>query len=136
MNKFFLSVVLFVGFASVTTVSAKILDNTTELEGNPIILVKKGIPSSPINPKSLIPRFVPSPVDAWLADGYLYFNNDEEIYDVEVSIFNEDGENISSSIIDVFADSPNMIDISFLSSGYYTLNVTINGVEYYAYFDM
>ncbi len=117
------------------TTSAETLDAAAD-SGNPIILIKKGVPNNPFNPKSLIPQFVPCQVNAWLVDGFLRFESNRDIYDVEVSIYDEEGVNVSCSVVDVLTDDSNSYDINFLSSGYYTLNVTINGVEYYAYFDM
>ena len=133
MKKFFLSVAIaFISFASITTINASTLNNTND--SNPIVLIKKGKPGN-VNTKGLIPRITYSTVEAWFVDGFLCFDNGEDVNDVEVSIYDEEGENVSSSIIDILVDEYNMLDISFLPSGYYTLNVTINGVDYYGFFE-
>lgn len=77
-----------------------------------------------------------SSVEARIRNGVLIFNNEFDLYDVEVRIEDEYDDIVMSSFIDILADEDNAIDISSLPVGYYTLYVTINGAEYYATFEM
>ena len=77
-----------------------------------------------------------SSIEAIIHNGVLILNNYSDIYDAEICICDEHGDIVVSSIIDIIADDDNTIDISSISSGYYTLYVTIDGVEYYSTFEM
>lgn len=92
------------------------------------------IPDRPRKAKSR--KNVYSSVEARLFNGIIYFTNEEDLSDVDITIIDVRGDIVFSTIFDIYSGSFETVDISSLESGDYTLYVTINGVDYFAYFDL
>ena len=75
-------------------------------------------------------------VDAWLQYGSLHFLNDEDIEDMEVSIIDEEGNEMYFDYIDILAGEEAEMNDNMLNSGSYTLEVTINGTVYSGCFNL
>lgn len=86
--------------------------------------------------KRTAPRIVRSSVDVWLQYGSLYFLNDEDIECMEVSINDEEGNEVYSECIDIVAEEEAEINVDMLGIGSYTLEVTINGTVYSGSFNL
>ena len=144
MKRVFLPMALMIMgvFSPTVTSNAETLymDNVSAIEEyTELVLMRSSqddikVPGGPRRAKSR--KTIYSSVEVRLLNGVLIFNNYSDIYDAEICICDEHGDIVVSSIIDIIASDDNTIDISPLSSGYYTLYVTIDGVEYYATFEM
>lgn len=86
--------------------------------------------------KRSMPRIVRASVDAWLQYGSLHFLNDEDIENIEVSIIDEEGYEVYSECIDIFAGEESEINVNMLNLGSYTLEVTIDGIVYSGSFNL
>ena len=86
--------------------------------------------------KRAMPRIRRASVDAWLQFGSLHFLNDEDIENMEVSIIDEEGYEVYSECIDIFAGEESEINVNMLNLGSYTLEVTIDGIVYSGSFNL
>ena len=86
--------------------------------------------------KRAMPRIRRASVDAWLQYGTLHFQNDEDIENIEVSIIDEEGYEVYSECIDIFAGEESEINVNMLNLGSYTLEVTIDGIVYSGSFNL
>lgn len=114
--------------------NVSVADEYTEL-----VLTKcKTEPSSPFTPggprRIKAKKEIYSSVEARLLNGVIYFTNEEELLDVDITITDVRGDIVYSTIIDIYSGSFETVDISSLESGDYTLYVTINGEDYYGFF--
>ena len=116
--------------------NVSVVEEYTEL----VLTMCQASPDNPDNPRG--PRraksrkTIYSSVEVRLLNGVIYFTNEEDLSDVDIMITDVNGDNVISTIVDIYSGSFESVDIRSLESGDYTLYVTIDGVEYYAYFDM
>lgn len=129
-------------FSPTVTSNAETLymDNVSAIEEyTELVLMRSSqddikVPGGPRRAKSR--KTIYSSVEVRLLNGVIYFTNEEDLSDVDIMITDVNGDNVISTIVDIYSGSFESVDIRSLESGDYTLYVTIDGVEYYAYFDM
>ncbi|MBR4590483.1 MAG: DUF3244 domain-containing protein [Bacteroidaceae bacterium] len=144
MKRLFLPIVLItMGVVSPTiTTNAETLfmDNVSVAdEYTELVLTKRqtspDLPDFPNGPKRIkAKKEIYSSIDARLLDGVIYFTNEKDLSDVDVTITDVRGDIVYSTIIDIYSGSFEAVDISSLESGDYTLYVTIDGEDYYGLF--
>ena len=117
--------------APVCSVTESSSDKTDiDLVSNP------GYPGYNGGKKRAMPRIRRASVDAWLQYGTLHFQNDEDIENIEVSIIDEEGYEVYSVCINIFAGEESEINVNMLNLGSYTLEVTIDGIVYSGSFNL
>ncbi len=75
-------------------------------------------------------------IEAWLRNSSLFLYSECDMVDVEIVIYDEYGNEVLCSNMDVMEFADNEVDVSSLFDGKYTLYVTINGRMYYGCFDI